>query len=169
MQTLSERSSPDKPPRELIAALLPLVRLLAPLVREELARPEATAGDPWVDQKASPLGRREHCRACASGAIKGAQLVKRRWLARRSAIDAFIEAHGAPPAASTRASSATAPRSTSSSTASPASSTPVQASPPPANDVDDDEPTPAEVDAVLKRAGLEHTPRRGRTARKVAL
>jgi len=67
-----------------------------------LAAPREDASDPWLDQRTSPLGTRAHCRACASGAVKGARKVGRKWLARASAIDAYITAHGRP---ATRASS----------------------------------------------------------------
>lgn len=51
--------------------------------------------DPWLDKARSPLGA-QHNRVCRSGKIQGARLVGRRWLARRSAIDAFVAACPAP-------------------------------------------------------------------------
>jgi hypothetical protein len=88
----------------LATALAPIVALLAPLLRAELARApageqggETSEAGAWVDQKTSPLGRRAHCRACRTGAVNGARLVGRRWLARRADVDAYIEAHGGAP------------------------------------------------------------------------
>ena len=112
--------------------------LLAPLVAKELrSQPnEDDNGDRWVDQTTSPLGKRAHCRACAEGKIAGAYKLKRRWLAKRSALDAFIAANGAA-----------------------APSTPVA----PANDTD--EPTAEDIARVLAGAGLTFAPRRARAAR----
>jgi hypothetical protein len=52
----------------------------------------------WIDQKNSPLGRRLHCEAARTGALRAKKL-KGRWLARRADIDAYIEAHGTKPPA----------------------------------------------------------------------
>lgn len=75
--------------------------VLAALASTATGRAE-DAGDPWLDQRQSPLGTRAHCRACSSGRIEGARFVGRKWLAKASAIDAYITAHGRP---ATRASS----------------------------------------------------------------
>lgn len=84
---------------ELVRALHALVVLLAPMVAKEL-RSKATeddTADPWVDQTGSPLGRRAHCRACSAGKIEGARKVGKKWLSRRSALDAYVQAHGRAP------------------------------------------------------------------------
>ena len=111
-----------------------IVALLAPLVAKELQSKasEDDTGDPWIHQVASPLGRRAHCRACKEGKIEGARFHRRKWLARRSAIDAYIAQNGAA-----------------------APSAPVAA----ANDTD--EPTIDDVARVLAGAGLAYAPRRG--------
>ena len=132
-----------KPPRvsayvhpELAAALATLLRLLAPSVRaaEDMAV-DAGAVDDWVDQKCSPLGPREHCRACAEGKIEGAHKLKRRWLAPRRAVNAYIQTYGAP------------------SKSAPASGT---------CENDDDAPSDADIASVLHTAGFAYTPRRGK-------
>lgn len=132
---------------ELAAALTPLLRFLAPLLRAEMARTaedEQGAGE-WLDQARSPLGRRAHCRACRTGAVKGARLVNRRWLARRADLDAFIHEHGRGPGAPSRE---------------------------PANDTREDEnepddaPSDAEIEAELRSVGHTRAPRRaGRAGR----
>ncbi len=86
----------DRALRPLAALLAPL---LAPMVAKEL-RSKATeddTADPWVDQTHSPLGRRAHCRACSAGKIEGARKLGKKWLARRSALDAYVQAHGRAP------------------------------------------------------------------------
>lgn len=50
--------------------------------------------DEWVDQNASPLGRRRHCELARRGELDGARKVKGHWLVPRRSVDAFIEAHG---------------------------------------------------------------------------
>jgi len=70
------------------AALRPLARLLAPLVAAELA---SAAGEDWIDQETSPLGRRKHRELAKRGAFP-AHKDGRRWRARRADVDAFIEA-----------------------------------------------------------------------------
>lgn len=126
----------------IVAALAPLVELLLPALRARLASEDAAkgaAGD-WLDQRTSPLGRRAHCRACASGAITDARRVGRRWLARRSDLDAYIAAHGRPAAA-------------------PREQAPAESSP--ANDTG--APTAAEIEAELRPLGVT-TRRRARGA-----
>jgi hypothetical protein len=59
---------------------------------------ESEEEDEWVDQKASPLGRRLHCEAARTGQLKAKKL-NGRWLAKRSDVDAYIEAHGTRPPA----------------------------------------------------------------------
>jgi hypothetical protein len=54
---------------------------------------ELVTSDDWIDQKGSPLGRRLHCEAARTGALR-ARKVGKTWLARRADIDAYIEAHG---------------------------------------------------------------------------
>jgi hypothetical protein len=123
------------------AALRPIlalvVPLLAPMVAAELKAQDAgeDAGDPWVDQRTSPLGRRAHCRLCKSGALPARKL-RRRWLVRASDLAAYIEAHGRPAAPLTE----------------------------PANDCHgpaEDEPSDADVAAVLASVGRAYVPRRG--------
>ena len=113
-----------------------LVPFLARRVTREL-RAERTEGDadPWVDQVASPLGRRAHCRACREGRIEGARKVGKRWLVRRSALDAHVQAIGRAPHIEDGA---------------PASGIPGH---------DSDEPTQAEIEAVLRAGGLCRTAR----------
>lgn len=65
-----------------------LLSELAAAHRELAAR----AGDEWVDQHASPLGARVHCRLIRERVIEGSR-VGARYLARRSALDAYIESH----------------------------------------------------------------------------
>ncbi|WP_438014897.1 helix-turn-helix domain-containing protein [Sorangium sp. So ce315] len=75
-----------------VAAIFAGVRQL---VKAELHAAKGD-GDPWVSQEDSPLGRREHCKLARSGALPGRKVGKR-WLVRRSELDAYIEAHGATP------------------------------------------------------------------------
>lgn len=72
----------------ILAALRPFARLLAPLVAAELA---SAAGEDWIDQETSPLGRRKHRELAKRGAFP-AHKDGRRWRARRADVDAFIEA-----------------------------------------------------------------------------
>ena len=52
---------------------------------------QLTGGD-WVDvATALPIGRRAAYALARAGKIEGARLVARRWLARRAAIDAYVE------------------------------------------------------------------------------
>lgn len=76
----------ENPTDPTIGALLPLARLLAPLVAAELS-----SGEAWIDQHGSPLGRRRHCELARSGAFP-ARCVGRRWLARPADVDAYIGA-----------------------------------------------------------------------------
>jgi hypothetical protein len=62
---------------------------LADAIEAEPAHP-ATADDPWVDRRSSGLGRR-FLSLCASGVIASGRN-GRRVVARRSAVDAWIEA-----------------------------------------------------------------------------
>jgi hypothetical protein len=78
----------------LATALATLARVFAPFVAAELR--EATSGqdaEPWLDQTCSPLGRRLHCALARSGALP-ARKMGRRWLVRRTDIDAYILKHG---------------------------------------------------------------------------
>jgi len=93
------------PPRQEEGLVLLLARILAPHVARELAA-HAAAGDGnppgrWYDQRSSPLGRRAHNEACRSGRL-AARKVGRRWLARAEDVEAYIEKHGATPAATAK-------------------------------------------------------------------
>ncbi len=111
-----------------------LVRLLAPLLAAELST--TMEGDPWIDQYASPLGKRLHCELARSHAFD-ARRVGRRWLARRSALDAYILAQR--PAA--------------------------LPAPPPANDLSPEGDNDRGVCAVLAEVGLVALPRAARGRR----
>lgn len=125
--------SPDAIGRALRALLVLLAPLLAPMVARELrGRTTEDDADPWVDQACSPLGRRAHCRACAAGKIEGARKVGKRWLARRSALDAYVQAHGRAPRVEDAPASGVRERDT-------------------------DEPTEAEIAAELRAVGLYYT------------
>lgn len=54
------------------------------------------APDPeeWIDQVASPLGRRRHCELCRHGVLAGARKVQGQWLVKRKELDAFIDGQG---------------------------------------------------------------------------
>ena len=123
---------------EIGRALRPLAALLAPLLAPMVARElrgkatEDDTADRWVDQASSPLGRRAHCRACAAGKIEGARKVGKKWLARRSALDAYVQAVGRAP----RVEDA------------PASGV---------REHDTDEPTEADIAAELRAVGLYYT------------
>lgn len=150
METLQEPSAERKPATGqalsspvLARAIADWQQAVAGVRRAEaavfaaLASAREAPGDRWLNQSESPLGKRAHCRACSSGQIEGARFVGRKWLAKASAIDAYITAHGRP--------------------ATPASS-------PPANDVEqellpDDE---ADIERELRAVGL--TARRRRRA-----
>lgn len=93
VQRARRKPLPSEAAAELAALemLRPLVRLLAPLLRDELRLPgPTTQAEEWLDQNRSPLGRRPHCKACRAGLIKGARRVGRHWYATRAAIDAYI-------------------------------------------------------------------------------
>lgn len=125
-------------PDHVAAALRPLAKLLLPLLREELAAEQAAAPEPdtWVDQASSPLGRRAHCRACSAGDIE-AHKVGKKWLARRSAVDAYVTKFGLVPKV-----------------------TAVEKRDP----VDPDEPTEAEVIAFVRGLGQDVITRPVKTA-----
>ena len=61
-------------------------------------------GDEWIDQTASPLGKRQHLALVKAGVLSGSRVGKR-VLVRRSHIDAFIESQAvtAPKAATAAA------------------------------------------------------------------
>jgi hypothetical protein len=93
MAKIHAAPAPRKPEAVTARSFEAIAELIRGIVREELrAAQDDDAGDPWVDQNESPLGRREHCRLARDGAFP-ARKVGKRWLARRSALDAFIEAH----------------------------------------------------------------------------
>ena len=76
---------------EPVDALSVLARALAPYLLETLRDHEAAAG--WVDVAAAlPTCKRALWRACRRGELPARRL-KRRWLARRSDLDAWIESH----------------------------------------------------------------------------
>lgn len=97
METLREAPAERKPqgPSALARALADWQQATA-RVLAALAAPREDTSDPWLDQRTSPLGGRLHCRACSSGDVACARKVGRKWLARASAIDAYITAHGRP-------------------------------------------------------------------------
>jgi hypothetical protein len=68
----------------------------APLLRVvvDVLRPLLGAGvvDPWIGHEEWPFSRRRALRLAREGAFE-VRLVGRRYLCRRSALDAFIEAH----------------------------------------------------------------------------
>ncbi len=59
-------------------------------VRALLSEPDP---DDWVDQDASPIGRRRHCELARSGKFPSARKVNGHWLVRRREIDGFVEGH----------------------------------------------------------------------------
>ncbi len=80
-----------KPARFDIDALIEIrVRELVDLRLAE--RLGAIESDPWIDQDASPLGRKLHCRLVRGGELDGRK-VGRKVLVRRSALDRFVDAH----------------------------------------------------------------------------
>jgi hypothetical protein len=84
---MSSRSALDELAHGLELALAGLRKLMS----------EADPAD-WLDQAASPLGRRRHCELARSGGLAGARKVNGRWLVRRREIDAYIESHARVPA-----------------------------------------------------------------------
>ncbi|MEZ4297393.1 MAG: helix-turn-helix domain-containing protein [Polyangiaceae bacterium] len=81
---------------QIAAALMPLARILAPLVAEEL---RGAPAEEWIPHVASPLGARRTRELARSGAFPGAQKVGRKWLVPRVELNAFIARAGsAPPA-----------------------------------------------------------------------
>lgn len=108
-----------------------LARLLAPFVAAELRR---IPSDDWVDQTTSPLDRKRHCKLAKAQAFP-AHKEGRRWLARRSDIDAYIEACGSDSTPAARPLAIPATR--------------------PANDAHEGDPS---VEAALAEVGLELAP-----------
>lgn len=90
---------PTAPPaQDVRRALAVLHAFLCSLVDRELhAKGREDDADPLLDQTRSPLGRRAHCEACRAGKIEGARRVGKKWLCRRSALDAYIQANGRAP------------------------------------------------------------------------
>jgi len=121
------------------AALTPFVRLLARLVAVELA---GDAGERWIDQRTSPLGRRSHRELAKRGAFPASK-VGRFWKARLSDVERFIEAQG-------RAAPLDAPRSVNRLESRAANDR--------ATEGDDDR----DVRAALAEVGLELTPQASR-------
>jgi hypothetical protein len=98
-QKLHPRPALDKAgasdiPLELTNAFSAIVGFLLTRVRAELAAREGQDADPWIPHPRWPWSRRKARQLAASGAIKGVRKVGKDWLARQSAIDAFIEEHG---------------------------------------------------------------------------
>lgn len=83
----------DIPP-EIAAHFGAIVGYLLAAVRADLAAREGVDADPWVPHPRWPWSRRKARELAASGAIKGVRKVGKDWLARQSALDAFIEEHG---------------------------------------------------------------------------
>ncbi len=88
------RSQPHDVDPQLATALMPLVKLLLPALRAELASSPRGESDTWVSQDRSPLGRKAHCRLARSGALQGARKVGRKWFVPAASVAAFIEGHG---------------------------------------------------------------------------
>ncbi len=78
----------DSPDLKTLAEVL--ARAFAPYLARALAD-ELGAGKvgDYIDQHASPLGARRHCRLIRDGVIAGMQ-AGRRWLAKREDVDAYI-------------------------------------------------------------------------------
>ena len=71
-----------------------LAHLLAPFMAPALTRvAQNTPEDGWVDQRCSPLGRRLHCSLARRGALPARKL-GRRWLVKRTVLEAYIAEHG---------------------------------------------------------------------------
>jgi excisionase family DNA binding protein len=81
---------PPKLRRELAARAL--LGALDEYVREVVR--DAVSSDGWIDQHASPLGKRAHLEAVRRGDLRGTKH-GRRVLVRRSELDAFLESHPA--------------------------------------------------------------------------
>ncbi|MFO0591876.1 MAG: helix-turn-helix domain-containing protein [Polyangiaceae bacterium] len=76
------------------AVLSMFAHLLAPFMAAALARaPQNDPEDGWVDQPCSPLGRRLHCSLARRGALPARKL-GRRWLVKRTVVEAYIAEHG---------------------------------------------------------------------------
>lgn len=93
MARMSDSSALRKGEDVINAAVAAIFAGVRQLVKAELQAAKGD-GDAWISQEDSPLGRREHCRLARSGALPGRKVGKR-WLVRRSELDAYIEAHGA--------------------------------------------------------------------------
>lgn len=74
------------------SAFVAFARAIAPFVAAELNEGAMAPADDWIDQHGSPLGRRLHCAAAREGRL-AARKVGRRWLVRRTDLEAFIHAH----------------------------------------------------------------------------
>ncbi|MFO0593585.1 MAG: helix-turn-helix domain-containing protein [Polyangiaceae bacterium] len=71
-----------------------LAHLLAPFLAPALARvAQNEPEDDWMDQGCSPLGRRLHCSLARRGALPARKL-GRRWLVKRTVVEAYIAEHG---------------------------------------------------------------------------
>jgi hypothetical protein len=81
------RARKPRPP-QLAELLSPIVDAIAARVAEVISKPDAT--DPWVDARSSSLGVRTFRRAAKSGAFPVSH-VGRKWVARRSDVDRWIE------------------------------------------------------------------------------
>lgn len=93
------REEADLPPDELERRGLRLIAEGNRLVARALLRQERAA-DEWVDQFASPLGRRQHNEAARKGKLSGARKVKGHWLVRRDVLNTYIQKQGLAPSRS---------------------------------------------------------------------
>ncbi|MFO0589881.1 MAG: helix-turn-helix domain-containing protein [Polyangiaceae bacterium] len=76
------------------AVLSMVAHLLAPFLVPALARvAQNDPEDGWVDQRCSPLGRRLHCSLARRGDLPARKL-GRRWLVKRTVLEAYIAEHG---------------------------------------------------------------------------
>jgi hypothetical protein len=72
---------------------------LADAIVEDDAPRSASSGGAldWIDQFASPLGKRKHNTLCKQNVFPSAHKEGHRWLVRRAELDAYITTHGKPP------------------------------------------------------------------------
>lgn len=64
---------------------------------QAVADPAGPAALDWIDQFASPLGKRKHNNLCKAGTFPSAHKEGHRWLVRRGELDAYVTTHGKPP------------------------------------------------------------------------
>jgi hypothetical protein len=68
------------------------------IARDEVRAQRTDAGEDWIDQTRSPLGRELHCALVRDGILPGCK-VHRRVLVRRRDLDGYIESHPVTPRA----------------------------------------------------------------------